>query len=140
MKATRKRSQRGRAGRSGHERRGKPDDNGQVDFWGNGPGRPAMARLEAIRALIAEGKYPNSHSIARELEWSVRTVKRDLWLMQNRLNLSMEFDQAKNGWYFTRPVQFFPSLPLTEKETVGLFMAQKSIEQYKGTALEPILA
>jgi predicted DNA-binding transcriptional regulator YafY len=122
------------------KRAGKPSHNGEADFWGNGPGRPAMARLEAIRALISEGRYPNSHSIARDLEWSVRTVKRDLSLMQNRLNLPMEFDQGKNGWYFTRPVPFFPSLPLTEKETVGLFMAQKSIEQYKGTALEPVLA
>jgi predicted DNA-binding transcriptional regulator YafY len=98
-----------------------------------------MARLEAIRALISEGKYPNSHTIARELEWSVRTVKRDLSLMQNRLNLPMEFDSQKNGWYFTKPVPFFPSIPLTEKEVVGLFVAQKSIEQYKGTALEPVL-
>ena len=65
--------------------------------------------MEEIRALIAE--YPDSHTIARDLEWSVRTVKRDLALMQNRLNLPMEFDQAKNGWYFTKPVPFFPSLP-----------------------------
>jgi len=101
--------------------------------------RPAMARLEAIRALISAGKYPNSHSIARELEWSVRTVKRDLSLMQNRLNLPMEFNQAKNGFYFTRPVPFFPSIPLTEREVVGLFVAQKTIEQYKGTSLEPVL-
>jgi proteasome accessory factor B len=98
-----------------------------------------MARLEAIRALISEGKYPNSHTIARELEWSVRTVKRDLALMQNRLNLPMEFDQHKNGWRFTKPVPFFPSIPLTEKEVVGLFVAQKTIEQYKGTALGPVL-
>src|SRR5882762_9778584 len=118
---------------------GKYSHNGEVDLWGHGPGRPAMGRLEDIRALISEGKYPNSHTIARKLEWSVRTVKRDLALMQNRLNLPMEFDQAKNGWYFTKPVPFFPSLPLTEKETVGLFMAQKSIEQYKGTALAPVL-
>src|SRR5260370_29738125 len=72
--------------------RGKPSHSGETDFWGHGPGRPGMARLEAIRALISEGKYPNSHTIARELEWSVRTVKRDLSLMQNRLNLPMEFD------------------------------------------------
>ncbi len=76
-----------------------------------------MARLEAIRALISEG-YLNSHTIARKLEWSVRTVKRDLALRQNRLNLPTEFDQEKNGWYFTGPVPFFPSIPLTEKEAV----------------------
>jgi proteasome accessory factor B len=121
------------------KRAGKPSHNGEADFWGNGPGRPAMARLEAIRALISEGKYPNSHTIARDLEWSVRTVKRDLSLMQNRLNLPMEFDQQKNGWHFTKPVPFFPSIPLTEKEVVGLFVAQKTIEQYKDTALGPVL-
>jgi predicted DNA-binding transcriptional regulator YafY len=60
--------------------------------------------------------------------------------MQNQLNLPMEFDLKKNGWYFTKPVPFFPSIPLTEKEVVGVFVAQKGIEQYKGTALEPVLA
>ena len=125
--------------RRAKRKRPQPASNGDGEFQGY-LGRPAMARLEAIRALISEGKYPNSHTIARDLEWSVRTVKRDLSLMQNRLNLPMEFDQARNGWHFTKPVPFFPSIPLTEKETVGLFMAQKSIEQYKGTALEPILA
>lgn len=85
--------------------------------------------MEAIRALISTGKYPNSRSIAQELEWSVRTVKRGLALMQNRLNLPMEFDQARNGWYFTKAVPFFPSIPPTEQEVVALFVAQKTIEQ-----------
>lgn len=51
----------------------------------------------------------------------------------------MEFDPQKNGWYFTKSVPFFPSIPLTEREVVGLFVAQKTIEQYKGTSLEPVL-
>src|SRR4051812_8434334 len=114
------------------KRAGKPSHNGEAEFWERGPGRAAMARMEQIRALISEGKYPNSRTFAREIECSVRSVKRDLALMQGRLNLPMEFDQAKNGWYFTRPVPFFPSIPLTEKEVVGLFVAQKTIEQYKG--------
>jgi predicted DNA-binding transcriptional regulator YafY len=117
----------------------EPGHVGDMDFWAHGPGRPQMARMEQIRALISEGRYPNSHTMAREIECSVRTVKRDLALMQNRLNLPMVLDQAKNGWHFTQPVPFFPSIPLTEKEVVGLFVAQKTIEQYNGTALEPVL-
>src|SRR4051812_20547250 len=112
--------------------------NGKMDPFGYGS-RPGMARLEAIRALIAEGNYPNSHTIARKLEWGLRTVKRDLALMQNQLHLPMKFDKPKNGWYFTKPVPYFPSIPLTEKEVVGLFVAQKTIEQYRGTSLEPVL-
>jgi len=30
-------------------------------------------------------------------------------------------------------------VPLSEKEIVWLFVAQKTIEQYKGTALQPVL-
>src|SRR5689334_9508939 len=110
-----KNSKKGRAKRR-VKGKGKASQNGEGDFWAHGPGRPQMARMEQIRALISEGKYPNSRTIARELEWNVRTIKRDLALMQNRLKLPMEFSQEKNGWYFTRPVPFFPSIPLTEKE------------------------
>jgi predicted DNA-binding transcriptional regulator YafY len=124
-----KRAKRKVAGRAG---------NGEAEFAGY-VSRSAMARLEEIRALISEGGYPNSHTIARKLEWNVRTIKRDLALMQNRFKLPMEFDQARNGWRFTRPVPFFPSIPLSEREIVGLFVAQKTIEQYKGTSLGPVL-
>src|SRR4051812_49047699 len=101
--------------------------------------RPQMARVESIRGKISDGTYPNSKSLAGDLECSPRTIKRLLALMQDQLNLPMEFDFKRNGWYFTKPVPYFPSIPLTEKEVVGLFVAQKAIEQYKGTPLGPVL-
>lgn len=33
----------------------------------------------------------------------------------------------------------FPQLPLTEKELVALFVAQKAIAQYQGTSSQPVL-
>src|SRR3954454_6397601 len=74
---------------------GKPSQNGDLDFWPPAYGRAAMGRMDEIRALISAGKYPNSRTIAREVAWSVRTVKRDLTLMQNRFKLPMEFGKER---------------------------------------------
>jgi predicted DNA-binding transcriptional regulator YafY len=117
------------------KKRGKAAAEGEIGHLS----RPQMARVELIRVKISEGTYPNSKSLAEDLECSQRTIKRLLALMQDQLNLPMKFDGKRNGWYFTKPVPFFPSIPLTEKEVVGLFVAQKQIEQFKGTALEGVL-
>src|SRR6478609_3988338 len=107
--------------RSREREKARPASNGEVDFWPPAYGRAAMGRMDEIRALISAGKYPNSKTIARELAWSVRTVKRDLAFIRERLKWPLEFSQERNGFYFTKPVPFFPSIPLTEKEVVGLF-------------------
>ena len=88
---------------------------------------------------IEDGQYPNATRLAREFSVSIRTIKRDIWYMKVMLNLPLAFDVPKNGFYFTKPVPHLPAIPLTEKEVVGLFLAQKGIAQYQGTALQPIL-
>lgn len=59
--------------------------------------------------------------------------------MKDRLKMPIAFDVPKNGYYFTESVPHFPRLPMTEKEIVGLFVAQKTIAQYQGTSLQPVL-
>jgi len=70
---------------------------------------------------------------------SVRTIKRDIEFMRDRLQLPIKFDVGRNGFFYTEPVPHFPRVPLTEKEIVGLFVAQKTIAQYQGTSLQPVL-
>ena len=53
--------------------------------------------------------------------------------------MPIEFDVPRNGYFFTRSVPHFPRVPLTEKGIVGLFVAQKTIAQYQGTSLQPVL-
>jgi len=72
-------------------------------------------------------------------EMSVRTLKRDIEFMKDSLKMPIEFDVPKNGYFFRRSVPHFPRVPLTEKEIVGLFVAQKTIAQYQGTSLQPVL-
>jgi len=59
--------------------------------------------------------------------------------MRTRLKMPIEFDVPKKGYFFTRSVPKFLRLQLTEKEIVGLFVAQRTIAQYQGTSLQPVL-
>jgi proteasome accessory factor B len=92
-----------------------------------------------IHRKIEDREYPNCRKMSGEFEVSVRTLKRDIEFMKNSLALPIEFDVPKNGYYFATPQPHFPRVPLTEEEIVGLFVAQKSIAQYQGTSLQPVL-
>ena len=56
--------------------------------------------------------------------------------MRDRRELPIDYDAHRHGYYFTRPVERFPEVPVTEKELFALCVAQKSIEQYHGTAFQ----
>ena len=113
--------------------------SGGADLWAHGYGRAAMERMMRIHRKIADGEYPNCTKMSVEFEKSVRTLKRDIEFMKDNLRMPIDFDVPKNGYYFTTPQPHFPRVPLTEKEIVGLFVAQKTIAQYQGTSLQPVL-
>ena len=98
--------------------------------------RPPFARMLQIHEKLKEGRFPNCTKLASELEVATKTVIRDINFMRDRMDLPIEFDFHKNGFHYTGPVQNFPSVQVTEKELVALYVAQKALEQYKGTPFE----
>jgi proteasome accessory factor B len=61
---------------------------------------------------------------------------RDVDFMKCRIDLPIEFDTDRNGYYYTRPVEQFPQLPISEAEVFALLVAHKAIAQYHGTPFE----
>ena len=102
--------------------------------------RPPMERMMRFHDLIKEKAYPNCNHVAKEFEVSWRTIMRDVDFMKCRLNLPMEFDSRRNGYYYTKQVDQFPHLPLSESEVFALLVAHKAIAQYRGTPFEQPLA
>lgn len=98
--------------------------------------RPPLERIFEFHNLIQAGKYPNCSTLARKFEVHLRTVNRDLEFMRDRLNLPLEYDNQKRGFYYTKPVEHFPLVPMTEAETFALLVAHKAIAQYQGTPFE----
>jgi predicted DNA-binding transcriptional regulator YafY len=101
-----------------------------------GYSRPAMDRMYRIHELLRTGAFPNCTHLSREFEVVVRTVKRDIDFMRTRMNLPIDFDTRRNGYFYTRPVEHFPQLPTTEAELFALLVAHKAIAQYHGTPFE----
>jgi proteasome accessory factor B len=98
--------------------------------------RPPLQRMLYIHAEIQAGKYPNANTLARDLEVCPRSIARDIDFMRDRLELPMEYDGRNYGYYYTKPVSSFPSLKISEGELFALVVAEKALQQYRGTSFE----
>ena len=95
--------------------------------------RPPIERMMQIHERIKSGTYPNCTQLAKEIEVTPRTIKRDVDFMRGGLNLPIEYDPLRWGYYYSRPVDQFPSLPTSEAEVFALLIADKAVAQYHGT-------
>jgi proteasome accessory factor B len=100
-----------------------------------------MERMLRIHQAIQSGRFPNAATLAPELEVSAKTVVRDLEFMRDRLNLPVAYDRGRWGYYYTADVSTFPTLQITEGEMFALLVAEKAVQQYRGTNFEkPLLS
>lgn len=89
-----------------------------------------------IHAALQSERFPNARTLAEKLEVSNRTIIRDLEFMKERLELPIAYNDAKWGFYYTEPVGAFPSLQISEGELFALLVAEKALQQYRGTTFE----
>jgi proteasome accessory factor B len=103
--------------------------------------RPPLERMLRIHQLLQAGGFPNASSLAREIEVSTKTIHRDIEFMRDRLNLPLEFDHIHNGFAYQGEVSSFPTMQITEGEIFALVVAEKALQQYRGTSFEkPLLS
>ncbi len=103
--------------------------------------RPPLERMLRIHQLIQSGKFPNASTLAREIEVVTKTIHRDIEFMRDRLNLPVEYDAGHNGYRYTEDVSAFPTMQITEGELFALVVAEKALQQYRGTSFEkPLLS
>ena len=103
--------------------------------------RPPLERMLRIHQALHSGSYPNATTLARELEVSTKSIHRDLEFMRERLNLPIEYDGARFGYFYAENVKAFPTLQITEGEIAALVVAEQALRQYRGTSFEqPLLS
>jgi len=94
-----------------------------------------------IHQALQTGGYPNATALARDIEVATKTIHRDIEFMRDRLNLPVEFDASRNGYFYNGEVSAFPTMQITEGEIVALVVAEKALQQYRGTSFEkPLLS
>ena len=98
--------------------------------------RPPLLRMVRIHDLLSAGRHPNCSLVAREFEVSTKTIQRDVDFMRDQLLLPIDYDRVRHGFAYTRAVAQFPLITVSEGELVALLVAQKAVEQYRGTSFE----
>jgi len=98
--------------------------------------RPPIRRFATIDALMREGKYPNARILSEQLEVSDRTILRDIEYMRDQLGAPIEYDYERKGFYYSKSNFSLPSVRITEGELIALFLAERVLQQYKGTPYE----
>ncbi|HEV2454452.1 MAG TPA: WYL domain-containing protein [Verrucomicrobiae bacterium] len=94
-----------------------------------------------IHQALQAGNYPNASVLAQEIEVAAKTIHRDLEFMRDRMNLPIEFDSSRNGYFYHGEVSAFPAMQITEGELFALVVAEKALQQYRGTSFErPLLS
>lgn len=103
--------------------------------------RPPLERMLRIHQALQSGGFPNASKLAQQIEVAAKTIHRDMEFMRDRMNLPIEFDASRNGYYYNGEVSAFPSLQITEGELFALVVAEKALQQYRGTSFErPLLS
>jgi len=94
-----------------------------------------------IHQELQSGGFPNASTLARKFEVSTKTIHRDIDFMRDRMELPIDYNAAKFGYFYYQDVQAFPTMQITEGELVALLIAEKALEQYRGTNFEkPLLS
>ena len=94
-----------------------------------------------IHQALQSGRHPNASTLAASLEVSSKSIHRDLEFMRDRMELPLEYDPARKGYHYTQEVGNFPTLQITEGELFALLVAEKALQQYRGTAFaRPLLS
>ena len=103
--------------------------------------RPPLERMLRIHQALQSGRHPNASTLAAEIGVATKTIHRDIEFMRDRLNLPIEFHPVKNGYHYTGEVSAFPMMRISEGELFALVVAEKALQQYRGTSFEkPLLS
>lgn len=93
-------------------------------------------RILEIDREIRSGKYPNSTYLGKKFEVSRATIMRDIEFLRDRYDAPLEYDQIKNGYYYSDKNFFIQSVMLSEGELFTVSTIMPLLEQYKNTPLE----
>lgn len=92
-----------------------------------------LIHLSKIHRLIVNDTYPNTKTLATELEVTRRTIKRYIKRMRNEFNAPIDYSRKKKGYFYNHPNWEMPLVPLTEGELLAFFIATIALQGKGGT-------
>lgn len=102
---------------------------------GAGCGRVALRRVLWIHERLGNERRANAATLARELEVSARTVKRDIEYMRDELGAPIEWQSATQTYCYARECDILPLLRLDAGEALALMLAGRTFAAWRGSSL-----
>ena len=91
------------------------------------------ARLIELDRKIREGGYPNCLTFAEDWGVSQKTVQRDIDFLRDQCGAPIAYERDRKGFYYEDKSWWLPSVALSEGELMGVLLAARVAEQYRGS-------
>ena len=95
--------------------------------------RPQLRRLAVLDRRIRSRKYPNASTVASELGVATHTIYRDIAFLRDAWSAPIVWSDERQGFFYSEADYQLPLQTLTEGELVALFLAERLLQQYRGT-------
>ena len=73
-----------------------------------------IERLLFINEKLYSNKYPNSSTLAKDLEVSVTTISRDIEFLRDRLKAPIKYCYTNKGYYYFEPFNLLDAFKSTK--------------------------
>jgi len=97
--------------------------------------KTAIHRIYYIDREIAEGKYPNTRTLAESYETGTATISRDIEFMRNMMDAPIEYDYTRKGYYYTEKTYRLPASIVSAEDILAMGMAKSLLSLYKDTPI-----
>lgn len=94
-----------------------------------------FSRLLELDKRIRQGLFPNCLNFSADWEVSQKTIQRDVDFLRDGLRAPIEYDWEKKGFYYTNTNWFLPSINVSEGDLLAILVAERALEQYRGTPI-----
>jgi predicted DNA-binding transcriptional regulator YafY len=73
---------------------------------------------------LKKNRYPSTKDLMEVFEIEYRTAQRNIAFMRDRLKAPLKYSREKGGYYYSEKSYEFPKARFTEKEIMGLIIAE----------------
>jgi len=91
------------------------------------------ARLMELDRKIRDGGYPNCLTFAEFWGVSQKTIQRDIDFLRDQCGAPIAYERERKGFYYEDKSWWLPSVALSEGELMGVLLAARVAEQYRGS-------
>lgn len=92
---------------------------------------------------VKQKKYPNTTSLSKQFEVSIKTAQRDIEFMRDRLNCPLVYDPSRKGYFYKDDTFSLPLIYLSSEELSSLLIARKFLqdisERYIGDEISSVI-